>query len=91
MDAGTQLAAAESADGKGAALRQLEAAALAAVRAVSSEPEAAPVWLSALEALTAAGAPPHGLLDQLAAACLGQRKGHVRVSLLQGALADSNV
>ena len=52
------------------------------VRAVGGIFTAAPVWLVALEALTAAGAPLQPLLDQLAAACLGQRKGPVRVRVL---------
>ena len=78
-----QLAAAAAEATKAAALHQLDTAVLTAVRAVGGAPEATPVWLAAVEALTAAGAPLHGLLDQLTAACLGQQKGSVRVRTLQ--------
>jgi hypothetical protein len=77
-----QLEAAASEAAKAAELDRLEAAVLGAVRAVGGAPAAALVWLAALEALTAAGAPLEPLLDQLTAACLGQRKGPVRVRLL---------
>lgn len=63
-------------------MRQLEAAVLAAVAAVGAAPDAAPVWLTALEALAAAGAPLDKLLDRLMTTCLGQDKGPVQVRTL---------
>jgi len=78
-----QSVTAASDDDKRALLRQLEAAALAAAAGVGGKQEAAPVWLAALEALSAAGAPLDKLLDRLAVACLGQAKGPVRVSISQ--------
>lgn len=62
-----------------ALLRRLEEAALAATAGVGGSPEAAPMWVAALEALAAAGAPRDKLLDALAVACLGQASGPVRV------------
>lgn len=77
-----QMEAAASEAAKAAELHQLDAAVVGAVRAAGGAPAAAPVWLAALEAMTAAGAQLDGLLDQLTAACLGQRKGPIRVSVL---------
>lgn len=59
--------------------RRLQRRTLAAVRAAGGAEGAGPLWLLALEALAAAGAPLGPLLDLLVAVCLGRAAGPLQV------------
>lgn len=77
--ASVQVATAETAEARAGPRRRLQRRTLAAVRAAGGAEGAGPLWLLALEALAAAGAPLGTLLDQLVAVCLGRGAGPLQV------------